>query len=466
MILPPLSPRGRRAGGEGAARHDFHISDCVPRANALGSQCECRLSGKTKRWAYVGITILVLYLSSGCDRPTTASPPVETQPAAATPAVHTVNPERKTVHHRIDQPGFNIQAFQQSLLYPKITGYIQKWNVDIGDRVQQGDILAVLYVPEMKEDVNRKQAAVRQAAAQIEQAKATVLTAEAQRDRFKSQSERLARIGRAGVLDQESVDETRLSYESAKAALVKAKADVLVAQAQHEVAQADLAFARTMLDYATIRAPFDGVVTRRNINTGDLVQPAAGGMKAQALYVVEQIDPVRVFVNVPGADAPWIKEGDPVTLELEGAGGAVIQAKVTRNARSLDPQNRTLNTEIDLPNPRGNLLPGMYVQSRITVERKDAWTLPESALTTEADQTICYRIEDGKAVKTPLQVGLKGGGRVEILMQQTPASLSGGELEWTPITGEEKIVAGDIASLTNGKPVQATPATPAAAAGK
>jgi HlyD family secretion protein len=466
MILPPLSPRGRGAGGEGAAHHQVHISDCVPRAKALGSQCECRLSGKSKRWAYVGITILVLYLPSGCDRPTTASPPVETQPAAATPAVHTVNPERKTVHHRIDQPGFNIQAFQQSPLYPKITGYIQKWNVDIGDRVKQGDILAVLYVPEMKEDVNRKQAAVRQAAAQIEQAKATVLTAEAQRDRFKSQSERLARIGRAGVLDQESVDETRLSYESAKAALVKAKADVLVAQAQHEVAQADLAFARTMLDYATIRAPFDGVVTRRNINTGDLAQPAAGGMKAQALYVVEQIDPVRVFVNVPGADAPWIKEGDPVTLELEGAGGAVIQAKVTRNARSLDPQNRTLSTEIDLPNPRGNLLPGMYVQSRITVERKDAWTLPESALRTEADQTICYRIEDGKAVKTPLQVGLKGGGRVEILMQQTPASLSGGELEWTPITGEEKIVAGDIASLTNGKPVQATPAAPAAAAGK
>jgi len=437
MILPPFFPRGRVAAGAKAARR--FVSSKAIRA--------------------LGVAALALCLGTGCDRPTTASPPTDAQPA--TTIIRTVKPERMTVHHRIDQPGFNIQAFQAAPLYPKITGYIEKWNVDIGDPVKQGDILAVLYVPEMKVDVDRKQATVRQAAAQIAQAKATVQTAEAQRDRFKSQSERLARIGRAGVLDQESVDETRLSYESAKAALEKAKADVLVAQAQHEVAQADLAFARTMLDYATIRAPFDGVVTGRNINTGDLVQPAAGGLKAQALYVVEQVDPVRVFVNVPGADAPWIKEGDPVTLAIEGEGGAVIQAKVTRNARSLDPQNRTLSTEVDLPNPQCKLLPGMYVQARIIVDRKDVWTLPESALFTEADQTICYRVEDGKAVKTPLQIGLKGNGRVEILMKQTPASLSSGELQWTPITGEEQIVAGDASSLVNGQPIQAIAATQA-----
>jgi HlyD family secretion protein len=413
----------------------------------------------------LAVAAAVICLSTGCDRPTTASLTAEAQPATAA-TVHTVKPERRTVHHRIDQPGFNIQAFQQAPLYAKIAGYIEKWNVDIGDRVKKDDVLAVLYVPEMNIDVDRKQAALRQAAAQIEQARASVLTAQAQVERTKSQYERLSRIGRSGVLDQENVDETRLSYEAARARLQKANADVKFATAQHDAAKADLAYAKTMLDYATIRAPFPGVVTHRNINAGDFVQPAAGGTRGQALFVVEQVDPVRVFVNVPGADAPWIKESDPVTLELEGAGGKIIEAKVTRNARSLDPQNRTLNTEIDLPNPQGNLLPGMYVQARIIVQRKDAWTLPESALVNEADQTICYRVEDGKALRTPLQIGLRGNGRVEILMKQTPASLSGGEVQWMPITGEEEIVASNAGSLADGKRVLATNAGRSSTEGK
>jgi HlyD family secretion protein len=408
-------------------------------------------------WVPLAAAAVAICPSTGCDRPTTASQNTEAQPAAAA-TVHTVKPERKTVRHRIEQPGFNIQAFQEAPLFAKITGYVEKWNVDIGDHVKKNDVLAVLYVPEMKVDVDRKQAALRQAAAQIEQAKATVLTAQAQIDRTKTQYERLSRVGRSGVLDQENVDETRLNYEAARAALEKARADVKFALAQHEAAQAALAYANTMLDYATIRAPFDGVVTRRNVNAGDFVQPAAGGTKAQALFVVDQIDPVRVFVNVPGADAPWIKDGDPVTLELQGAGGSVIQAEVTRNARSLDPQNRTLSTEIDLPNPTGNLLPGMYVQSRILVEHPKVWVLPEVAVLTEGDQTFCFCIEAGKAVRTPLQVGLTGNRLIEVLRKQSQVSLSNREPQWTEITGQEEMIVGAPLGLANGQNV--TVATP------
>ena len=430
FIFSPLAPRGRGAGGEGAAHHNVRKS--VLRI--------------------LTIALTVLGLSTGCDRQTTASQPAEGQPAAAT-TVHTAKPERNTVRHRIEQPGFNIQAFQEAPLYSKIPGYIEKWNVDIGDRVKKDEVLAVLFVPEMKIDVSRKQAALRQAAAQIEQAKASALTAQAQVDRSKSQYERLSRVGRSGVLDQENVDESRLNYESARAALERAKADIQLAQAQHEVAKADLDYAKTMLDYATIRAPFDGVVTRRNVNAGDFVQPAAGGTKVQALFIVAQVDPVRVFVNVPGADAPWIKDGDPVTLELQGAGGNVIQAKVTRNARSLDPQNRTLSTEIDVPNPNGNLLPGMYVQSRILVEHPNAWTLPESAVLTEGDQTFCFCIEEGKAVRTPLQVGLTGNGLIEVVRKLSQVSLSNSEPQWTPITGQEDLIVGPPLGLANGQNV-------------
>jgi RND family efflux transporter MFP subunit len=398
--------------------------------------------------------VVTLVQITGCDRPTKSAPPSDqTKSAAGNSAVHLVKPERKTVRHPIEQPGFNIEAFQETPLFAKIAGYVQKWNVDIGDSVRTNDILALLYVPEMKVQVNQKEAAVRQSAAQIEQARATVLTAQAQLERSKSQYERLARVGKGGILDQESVDETRLGYEAAKAGLVKVKADVTAAEAQLEVATANRDYVKTMLEYAEIRAPYNGVVTQRNVNSGDFVHTAGTGASTQALFVVNQIDPVRVFVNVPGSDAAWIKDGDPVVLHLQGAGGQLIRGKVTRNSRSLNPQSRTLRTEIDIPNPNGKLLPGMYVRASITVQHENAWTLPASAILTEGDQPFCYRIEGGKAVRTPLQIGLQGNGLVEVLVKQTKVSLSGDEQYWTVITGQEEIVGTNAASVHDGQAV-------------
>jgi RND family efflux transporter MFP subunit len=268
----------------------------------------------------------------------------------------------------------------------------------------------------------------------------------------------MKRVGKSGVLDQESIDETQLGFESAQAGVVKAKADEVAAAAQLEVAKANRDYSKTMLQYTEIRAPYDAVVTRRNLSVGDFVQPASNGGSRQPLFVLSQIDPVRVFVNIPGSDAAWIKDGDPVTLQVQGAGGERLQGTITRNARSLDPQSRTLRTEIDLPNPQGKLLPGMYVQARIVVQHANVWTVPEAVILTEGYQAICYRVENGKAVRTPLQIGLKGGGIVEILMQQTPAESSATEGRWTPITPEEQIVLSSPTPLTNGQAVRVTQA--------
>jgi RND family efflux transporter MFP subunit len=255
-------------------------------------------------------------------------------------------------------------------------------------------------------------------------------------------------------VDRESVEETRLGYEAAQASLEKARADVAVAEAQMEVAGASRDYAQTMLRYTQVRAPFDGVVTRRNVNSGDFVQPAGTGSAGQPLFVVQQIDPVRVFLNVPGADAAWIRDGDPVNLRRQGAGGELLQGRVTRNARSLDPQARTLRTEIDLPNPQGQLLPGMYVQATITVQHPGAWTLPAGAVVTEGDQTFCYLLIDGKAVRTPLQVGLRGGDLVEVLKKQVKSPSPGAEGQWEDFTGEEAVIAGDPATLSDGQQVR------------
>jgi multidrug efflux pump subunit AcrA (membrane-fusion protein) len=403
----------------------------------------------------------LLGMTAGCQRPSPVATPQEHAAAPRAEAtVRTVRPQRTTVRHPIEQPGFNIEAFQETPLYAKVAGYVGTWDprYDIGRGVRKGELLAELSVPEMDVELRQKEAAVQQAAAQVRQAQAAELTARAQLERSESQYRRLERVGKSGVVDQEAVEETRLAYKAAQAGLEKARADVAAAEAHLQVATANRDYARTMLDYTRIRAPFDGVITRRNINIGDFVQPAPSGARGQPLFVVSQIDPVRVFVNVPGTDAPWIRNGDPVSLRLQGAGGKLFEGKVTRNARSLDPQARTLRTEIDLDNPDGTLLPGMYVQATITLQHRDTWTLPAAAVLTEGDQTFCYRVEDGKVVRTPLQVGLTSGGLVEVLKKQTAAASGGEDGRWEDITGNEEVAIAEAGSLSDGQAVQASPA--------
>jgi multidrug efflux pump subunit AcrA (membrane-fusion protein) len=160
---------------------------------------------------------------------------------------------------------------------------------------------------------------------------------------------------------------------------------------------------------------------------------------------------VVYFVNVPSADARWTKDGNPVRLSLQGAGGEEFSVKVTRNVRSLDPQSRTPRTEVDVPNPGAKLLPGAYVQATITVEHPDTWTLPAATVLTEREQTFCCRVENGKAVRTPLQVGLRGSGLVEVLKKQTATASPGEERRWEDITGREGVVVVGVGSL-RGRP--------------
>jgi multidrug efflux pump subunit AcrA (membrane-fusion protein) len=159
-------------------------------------------------------------------------------------------------------------------------------------------------------------------------------------------------------------------------------------------------------------------------------------------------------VNVPGADAAWVKDGDPVTLQLQGAGGEEFRGKITRNARALDPRSRTLRTEIDLANPQRRLLPGMYVQATIAVRHATVWTLPAGAVRTRGDQTYCFRVQGGKAVRTLLQVGLRGGGLVEVLKMQTRPASGGQEARWEPVSGNEEVIFGDADALSDGQRVR------------
>jgi RND family efflux transporter MFP subunit len=352
--------------------------------------------------------------------------------------VKVVHPEKKDVRRRIERPGYNIEAYERTPLYAKIAGYVLKWNVDMGDSVRKDDILAELYIPEMVVELQQKEASLRQAASEIEQAEATKLRAKAELKRAESQYVRLDKL--SAVLDKDQREEYRLGFEAAQAAVAKAEADVNVARARVEVAKADRDHVQTLLQYTKVRAPYDGVVTgRRSINTGDFVQPA-GANKGESLFVVERIKPVRVFVNLPELDAVWVRDGDVALIRVPGLQGQLFKGSVTRVSKSLNPQNRTLRTEIDLPNTDGRLLPGMFVNATIIAEHKNVWALPATAVVTQGEQSFCYRVENGKAIRTPLQVGLRGSDWVEVLKKQMRSGSESESAPWVDFTGIEEVV--------------------------
>src|SRR5262245_32653800 len=230
--------------------------------------------------------ILLVILAAGCNQQPAASSEQPAQPtAAAPPAVKVVHPEKKDVRRLIERPGYNIEAYERTALYAKLPGYVRKWNVDMGDNVHKDDVLAELWIPEMEVEVKQKEAAVGQAASEIKQADAAVLRARFELERAKGQYERLARVGRSGVLGKDEVEEYQFGYQAAQAALAKAEADVDVARSRLAVAKADLEHVQTLLQYTKVRAPYDGVITgRRTINTGDFVQPASAS-KGESLFV-------------------------------------------------------------------------------------------------------------------------------------------------------------------------------------
>src|SRR5438552_2984171 len=274
----------------------------------------------------------LLGLAAGCHWPSaTPSDQAAQEEHAETPNVLVVHPERKNVRRLIERPGYNIEAYERTPLYAKIAGYVRKWNFDMGDRVHKDDILAELSIPEMEVELKQKEASVRQASSEIKQAEAAVLRWQADLKHAESQYERLARVGRSGVLDKEQVDETGLAFETAQAAVAKAQADVDVAKARLAVAKADRVHVQTLLQYTKIPAPFDGVVTWRNVNTRDFVQPAAAS-KGDALFVVEKVDPVRVLVNVQELEAVWVRDGDTALIRPQSLPGQQFKGQVTRTS--------------------------------------------------------------------------------------------------------------------------------------
>ena len=322
--------------------------------------------------------------------------------AAAPPKVKLVSPEVRTITRYVGQPSF-IVAYERTSIYPKLTGYIDKWIVDIGDKVKKGDLLALLFVPELVEDFGTKKATVtldeqrvemvkqvvevtaadvRAAKARLEEAQSILGKFQAEADRWETEVKRLTREVSRGVVDPQVLLESTNQFKSSSAArdaagasIRTADAEVLSYQAKYakaqvdvNVASADLAVATSeakrieaWVGYMSLRAPFDGIIVARNANTFDFVRPGAGdptadirspyeapGGAAAPIYVVDRTDIVRVFVDIPEQDANYIHVGTSATVLARGYRDQPIKATVTRTSWALNIKSRTLRAEIDL----------------------------------------------------------------------------------------------------------------------
>ncbi|WP_108513585.1 efflux RND transporter periplasmic adaptor subunit [Bradyrhizobium algeriense] len=361
-----------------------------------------------------------------------ASPsPVTSTKVDSPPRVEVVRPRRATVAQRL-QTNATLEAFEETDLFAKVSGYLSEVRVDIGDHVKAGQVLAVIDVPEMQQELA-------EAKAQLESKRSSLESARRQLDHNKANlalqnalakdREQLGE-GREFISDR-TLDQVHANADIAKADLGVAEANRDVAANQVDVAAATVEKIKTLLGYTQIVAPFDGVVARRQVNWGDLVQAATATRttpSAGSLFTVQRIDTIRVFCDVPENDVPHLRVGDPAIVRPAGFERQEFVGKVTRFSLRLDPETRNMRTEIDLPNPKERLYPGMYAVVSLEMNRRpDALTVPIAAVGSDVDGNFVYAITGNRVMRLTVTTGLIDNGRIEItagLSEETPVLAS------------------------------------------
>jgi HlyD family secretion protein len=444
-----------------------------------------------RTFAGLVLVILAVVFDAGCRHAERGGESARSKSAKAkneegkTAGITVIQPQKRDIRMTVIQPG-TIQAYEVAPIFSRIAGYVEKYNYNIGDRVKPGDVLLEMWIPDLVEQLGQKSATVKRAEVQIrvtqsalqaaeakvETARARVLSADAgvkraqaSYTRWDSEYKRLVTLVKQQVLDDQVRDETYRQFEEAVAvrdqayAMVtemksalnqamadrdRASADVEAARADLLVAQADERQAKVNVEYGRIKSPFKGVITQRNISPGDYLQPG-GGDNGHPLFVIEQVDPVRVFVGVPELASFFVHDNDTALIRFQALPGATREGKVVRSGFSLNPSTRTLQTEIDIPNSDGHLHPGWYVTVQIAIDRKQAWTLPSNAIGFQGGHNnFVYFQVDGKPVRTPVIVGPSDDTHTEVIKKFVSNANTN---DWPAFDGTEKILVGNMDAL-------------------
>ena len=309
--------------------------------------------------------------------------------------------------------------YQDVDVMAKVAGYVKTISVDIGDHVQQGQVLAVLEAPEIQSDVARAKAGVAAAEANIVTAQAAVQRAEATAGISKLSYQRIQDVATKdkGLVPRQELDVAQSRQMEAAAQLASAESSVQAAKEAKAGADQEYLRAQTMMDYATIRAPFAGVVTKRYASTGSMIQ-AGITSQTQAMPVVKlaQNNLLRLILPVPVNDVVDVKNGQAVDVNVSSL-GRMLQGTVTRSADSVKMATRTMDTEVDVPNRDGSLVPGMYAEVHLHLAaRPNVLSVPLDAvdgLGTSVQQA--YVVRDGTVHFVTVKTGLQTPNSVEIL---------------------------------------------------
>lgn len=281
-------------------------------------------------------------------------------------SVEVIKPKLLESTRELTLPG-SIQAAAETVLYPRANGYVERFEVDLGDRVKEGQLLAVIETPELDQQLDS-------ASAQLTAAQAALAQARANHEYALTSLERYKRLKPAGVASQQELDQ-----HSAEAAV--SEANVAAASAAVDVQRAELRRLTRVKSFARVTAPFAGLITQRSIDRGSLV--TAGN--ASPLFTLIVADPVRVFLQVPQDVAPSVRAGVPAKIHVREYPGRSFDGKLERAAFALDTQTRTMTSEVRIPNPQGELLVGMYAEVALSLPVPHrAYEIPATALYNDA----------------------------------------------------------------------------------
>jgi len=329
----------------------------------------------------------------------------------AVPRVEVIEVGRSSGMSELQLPG-NIEAVTEAPILARADGYIKRRMVDIGDRVQAGQPVAEIEAPELDQQLIQAKANLQQTQAALDQAQANEVQGKANLELAKVTASRWANLVAAGVVSKQDNDQYQSQYQAQLAGVQSLEKAIAVQRANIAAAEANVSRLDQMQGYRIVKAPFAGVITLRNVDTGALVTTGT-----TLLYRIAQTGTLRTYVNVPQTNASSIHVGQPARLTVTNLPARTFTGTVARTANSLDPTSRTMLVEVQVPNADGALLPGMYAQVDLSSPRANAPLLiPGDALIVLATGTQVAIVRPDSTVHLQkIQVGRDYGDRLEVL---------------------------------------------------
>jgi RND family efflux transporter MFP subunit len=365
----------------------------------------------------------------------------------ALPRAEVIRVGRGSSHSELELPG-NIQAITEAPVLARASGYIKRRLADIGDRVKAGQPLAEIDAPELDQQVVEAKANVQQAHAVLDEALAGYEQGKANLELARTSAQRWSQLVTRGVVSRQENDTYQTQYQAQLSGVLSLEKAIAAQRNSVAAADANLARLTQMHDYEIVRAPFDGLITLRNVDTGALVTSAN-----TLLFRIAQTDTLRMYVNVPQVSSASIHPGQSARLSVSSLPGRSFTGVVARSANSLDPSSRTLLVEVQVPNRSGELLPGMYAQVDLSSARAHPPLLvPSDALIVRPDANMIAVLRSDNTVHLQnVEVGRDFGDRMEIVggldygdtIIPNPGDLAREGMKINPVTRAEQTEGAD-----------------------